>query len=165
MPLTYTYLNLAVDRVLEAWKQFELPNAEFRVCQHAQKYLFPTPTRFPCVCLYPSGITHAPAGNPQDEVVATVTMRYLIGNIHQGLVGEYQARLWMIIPYVIHWFNTYPNLIWESGQTQIPYLQPDGASVENTTRLGVFRNDDEHVGVEIPLTLRFMTYNEELSYG
>ncbi len=164
--IQYLYLDDAVERIVEAWEEMTIPASpprlkkSLKVVQAAQKFLLPVPTAFPCVMLYPGGLTAGDAGEPYDEQAITVISRFLIGKVQSNLKGENQKLLWLFIPYAVNWFNAHSDLSWKTGQADL-WLIPGGAFVTSVTRNGLFRDDPEHVGFELSHTLKFNIENEE----
>ncbi|MDX1995599.1 MAG: hypothetical protein SF029_24660, partial [bacterium] len=67
-------------------------------------------------------------------------------------------------PFIVNWFNSHRDLCWKDDQTQIDALRPAGSSINNIGRVGVFRDDELHVGYEVTHTLEFHIDNEDDFY-
>ncbi|GAB4527845.1 MAG: hypothetical protein OHK0046_46030 [Anaerolineae bacterium] len=151
-----TYLSEAVDRLLAGLMALN-GDGQRPIIVKAQKNLLPLPTRYPFIIAYQGGfqVQLSDEGDSYQRQEFVVTLRYILARVEEGLNGYYQNRLWVDQVTILNWINDHPTLIFEPGQDDIDELHPDGVFATGGTRLGVFRDDPVHIGVEFSVTLPF----------
>lgn len=160
MATSYKYLNQAIDSLLAGIALLTDDDGS-RLIAITQKSLLPLPTQFPAVIAHQAGIQAATlnsAGAPYQEQVHTVALRYLIGKASEGYHSRLQERLWLDQVRLVNHINAHPHLRFSADTDVFPVigeLAPDGAQARGAGRLGIFRDDPQHIGLEFQITLTF----------
>lgn len=169
MALTdYNYLSLAVDNLVTLLSG--LTDADNQpLARTVQKYLYPQPSAYPFMCLYPGGAQglgrNERAGTDYALQTFGVIGRYVIGKVNDQFDGYQMGKLWLYLPMMLNAINEHPDLRASADVSPVAALSPDGGEALEATRLGVFRDDPIHLGFEISITLPFHIEREEIYYG
>lgn len=127
----------------------------------AQKYPLPLPGVYPFWILFPGGTIAQTdvAGEPFELQTYGVICRYIVGKVGDNYEGVNFSKLWVYLPAVINFLGSHRDLIFQEGQDPIEELQPEGITIGTASRFGVFRDDPDHLGFELPIVLTFHVDN------
>jgi hypothetical protein len=140
------------------------------LAKQVQGYLYPIPTKFPCICLYPgTRLTVKDNRQGYDGQDYQIVVRYYIGKLGEKFDGKLQADLWKFLPLMVNYVNKHPDLVFSDTQADddgeqvghIPELLSEGSRARQLTRLGIFRDDPVHIGLEIGIDLQFDVETDE----
>jgi len=99
-------------------------------------------------------------GDPLDAPSHTVIARLHIGHAADGVTGDNQQLVWLLIPTVLDYFAQRPDLEDSTFDKSLD-LVPDGARCELARGFSIYQNG--YIGVEFRFTLQFLVENQELT--
>lgn len=159
------YLWLAVENIAYGLRQLTNPFGHGALFREVKETFMPTSTVYPNARLFPGGsqntITQETVGTMSQTF--TAILRVYVAKSAEGYDGEYIRVAWLMQPLIINHINNHPDLVFTDTQAadlnrdypDIPELQPDGVICNQTSRLGFFRDQPEHIGMEFGIELPF----------
>jgi hypothetical protein len=159
------YLAQAAEQILEGLKLLQGVNGK-PVVRHTQMFQSPSPTAYPAALPIFGGIrvTSQDAGEPYNSDTYTIVLRYIVGKASEKLHGEQERELWVNLVRIHNWINRHPDLRFAQTQPDIDELMPYGAKSMGGTRLGIFRDDPEHLGVDYGIEVPFHVSVDEIDF-
>ena len=164
------YVLNAVNNILAGLLVLKDSDGESLISATSPSLIYP-PT-YPFLCAYPGGISPAGQRTPAGDSFASdqwgVIVRYIAGKAGDGYLNDQEEKLWVWTQLMLETLRKYPTLNFpldpgdpegdrqpEIEELAIPYAQVNGVS-----RFGVFRDDVQHLGFEITITLPFNVDND-----
>jgi hypothetical protein len=152
-----SYLNQAVHNLAEGLRLLTDARGQPLVAS-VQNYLEPLPTTSTWMALMPGqtqlGINEN-MGTDYDRQIYNVIIRWVVGTRGEMFDGELSGLVWQHLPLLINYINQHPALVFHERQAQIENLSPEGVRCTGATRQGTFRDDPEHIGIEVAVTVPF----------
>lgn len=159
------YLELAVENIAYGLRQIQSPFTGEAFFREVRQTFMPTSTVYPNVRLFPGGSQNAITTETIGAMMQTFTvvLRVYIAKSSEGYDGQYIRVAWRVQPLIINFINNHPDLVFTDTQAidlgrdypDIPELHPDGVICNQTSRLGFFRDQPEHIGMEFGIELPF----------
>lgn len=169
------YLTHALDNLVYGLKQLKTVSGK-SIARVIQKNADPLPDVYPFIIFLPGGAQTGRVTREldvYDEQVYTIVVRYVIGQVGQKYAGVQFEELWQAQPLILNYINSHPDLVFTDTQAvdmgklsaHIPELQPDGVKAEGISKLGIIRDDPEHLGMEYAVTLPFHVELPDIYFG
>ncbi len=152
----HDYVERAVNNLLEGLKL--LTDQDDKPIARLFLTYLTTPPQYPAIMLYPGGgrtDLEDGVGEPYQEQIYTVIIRHILGKVGEKYEGKLLKSLWYIQPAVLNHINTHKTLVFSDQQAHISELRSSGVRATAISRLGIIRDDPEHIGMEYSVTLPF----------
>lgn len=142
-----TYLEQAITR-LQDMLAIATPN--IKVYPYIDPNLNP-----PFWWLYQSG--YARGGSSLERVIQTwtVTARFVVGYTTQGYDGNTARAMYRALPAAVNYIEAHKRLIYADDLDALPYLRGESVQVEQASSFGAFRDNTNHLGIELGIVLPF----------
>lgn len=170
------YLERAVLNLAYGLRQLKSPyDSSKPIFRQVLETPIPLSTVYPNVRMFPGGgenIAAQDVGYGQLRQTFTIVMRVYVAKADEGYDSTFFRVAWRIQPMIMNYINQHPDLVFTDTQAadlgvsypDIDELDPDGVLCRQTSRLGLFRDTPEHIGMEFGVDLTFIVDNERTFY-
>ena len=176
----YDYLLRAARQIKYGLEKLTLDSSP--AFRKVQTNIYPLGSSYPWAGIYPGGGqlgSNEPSDSDAEQQRFNVVIRIYIGKASEKLDGRLLDALWLYEPLVMNWINQHPDLVFGATQAtdmnteysdmsfdfaHIAELEPDGVICNVVSRFGVFRDQQDHLGIELAVQLPFNVLIDQPHY-
>jgi len=148
------YLEVASERIAALWIAFtatlDLDPPLVAVSRYISANIEP-----PYLWIYPGAVGFEVISVQSSQRVHSVIARVVLAKTQSGYDGEYEQKLWTVVPDAADYFEARKQLISAAGQGAPPSINPSRTSIESITPFGAFTSSDM-IGFEVVHNLYFV---------
>lgn len=170
------YLAHAVTNLAYGLRQIaDLKHPSYKLFREVSDVMFPLPTVYPNARLIPASGQQAlnegsGAGYTLFNQTFTIGVRVYVGKVGEQYDKNLLRLMWRVQPLIMNYINDHAELVFTATQAadladeyatlgvshaHIDGLSPLGAICRISSRLGTFRDQPEHFGMEFAIELPF----------